>query len=114
VYLAFQLDGGRSVIATAPMTDAELSAYTSHPDTFFGVPRPVGGKPDTPLELFEWLHESYRNTPRGKVLEFLKDAPDLAQLSMLPDDELRLVCCERWVYATMNTTGPQKDVREVG
>jgi hypothetical protein len=106
VYLAFQLDGGRNVIATAPMTDAELSAYTSHPDTFFGVPRPVGGKLNTPLELFEWLHENYRNTPREKLLEFLKDAPDLSHLSTLPDDELRLVCCERWVFGTMKTTGP--------
>jgi hypothetical protein len=71
VYLAFQLDGGRNVIATAPMTDAELSAYTSHPETFFGVPRPVGGTVNTPLELFEWLHENYRNTPREKLLEIL-------------------------------------------
>ncbi len=106
VYLAFQLDGGRNVIATAPMTDAELSAYTSHPETFFGVPRPVGGTMNTPLELFEWLHEKHRNTPREKLVEFLKGAPDLAHLSTLPDDELRLVCCERWVGGTMNTTGP--------
>ena len=104
VYLAFQLDGGRSVMATAPMTDAELSAYRSHPDTFFGVRRPVGGKVDTPMELFEWLHESYRNTPREKLLEFLGAAPDLAHLSTLPDDELLLVCCEHWVFGTMNTT----------
>jgi len=104
VYLVFRLDAGRDVIATAPMTDAELSAYISHPATFFNVPRPVGGKLNTPLELFEWLHENYRNTPREKLLEFLQASPDLAHLSTLPDDELLLVCCERWVGGTMNTT----------
>src|SRR5262249_20135814 len=36
-YLAFQLDDGRSIIMTAPMSDAEISAYNAHPDTFFGV-----------------------------------------------------------------------------
>jgi hypothetical protein len=103
-HLAFQLDGGRSVIATAPMTDAELSAYRSHPETFFGVHRAVGGNLDTPFELFEWLHEGYRNTPREKLLEFFSSAPDLAHLSTLPDDELLLVCCERWVFGTVKTT----------
>jgi hypothetical protein len=105
-YLVFRLDDGRQVIATAPMTDAELSAYAAHPSTFFNVHLPVSAKLDTPLELFEWLHENYRNTPREKLLEFLKGAPDLADLSTLPDDELLLVYCERAVGGTMRTTDP--------
>jgi hypothetical protein len=105
-YLVFRLDDGRQVIATAPMTDAELSAYAAHPSTFFNVHLPVSTKVDTPLELFEWLHESYRNTPRQKLLEFLRGCPDLAHLSTLPDDELLLVYCERAVDGTIGTSRP--------
>ena len=59
---------------------------------------------NTPLELFELLHETYRNTPKEKLLEFLKGAPDLADLSTLPHDELVLVYCER-MAGTMNASG---------
>ena len=95
VGLSFQLDDGRSVLTQAPMTDAELAAYRSHPETYFGVHREVGGNLKIPLDMFEWLHKNYINVPRAKLLEFLKDAPDISELSKLPNDELLLVYCDR-------------------
>lgn len=105
VHLAFHTDDGRSIIARAPMTDTELSAYHSHPETFFGVHLKVGGHVKSPLDLFEWLHENYLKTPRVKLLEFLKTSRDFAELSKLPDDELLLVYCDRMVGGTMAMTG---------
>lgn len=45
--------------------------------------------------MFEWLHKNYSKTPRAKLLEFLKGAPDISELSKLPNDELLLVYCDR-------------------
>jgi len=101
VYLGFQLDDGRSIIMTAPMSDAEISAYTAHPDTFFGVVRSVGRRLDDPLELFEWFYGNYRNTPREKLLEHMASWPDVEELTKLSDEELLRTYVDRVVSATL-------------
>ena len=83
------------------MTDAELAAYRSHPETYFGVYREVGGGLKTPLDMFEWLHKNHSQTPRTRLLEFLRSAPDFETLSKLPDDELLRVYCERMTGGVM-------------
>jgi hypothetical protein len=110
VYLAFQLDDGRSIIMTAPMSEGEISAYKAHPETFFGVVRPVGKRLDSPLELFEWLYESYRKTPRERILEFVAQWPDAGELAKLSDEELLLAYVERMVNATVasGSSSPRK------
>lgn len=64
------------------------------PDTFF-VPR----KARTSIELFDFMHESYRNTSKEKLLEWMKDASDFAELEKLTQAELSEVYCERCVYS---------------
>lgn len=94
--LSFYLEAeNRSIIFQEPMTDTELAAYRSHPETYFGVRQEVGGGLNTPLDMFEWLHRNYSKAPREILLEFLKAAPDIAELSKLPCDELLLVYCDR-------------------
>ena len=101
VYLGFQLDDGRSIIMTASMSDAETSAYNAHPDTFFGVVRPVGKRLDNALELFEWLYENYRTTPREKLLEHMASWPDVDELTKLSDEDLLHAYVDRMVSATV-------------
>ncbi len=103
-YLAIQTQDDRSIIVTAPMTDAEMAAHRSHPDTFFGMHRKVGGNMKSPFDLFEWFYENHTKTPRDKLLEWLKPAQDFAEISKLPDDELLLVFCDRHVGAVMAKT----------
>jgi hypothetical protein len=100
-YLALQLDDGQNIVMTAPMSDAEISAYNAHPETFFGVVSPVGKRLDSPLELFEWLYESYRQTPRARILGFTADWPDAAELAQLSDDDLLLAYVDRMASATI-------------
>lgn len=101
VYLGFKLDDDRSIIMTASMSDAEMSAYNAHPDTFFGVVRPVGKRLDNPLELFEWLYENYRNTPRERLLEHMASWPDVEELTKLSDEDLLHAYVDRMVNATL-------------
>ena len=99
-HLVMKMEDGTRAIFTNTLTDAEAAAYRAHPSTFFGVEINVGGKVETPMEMFEFFYDSYKNTPREKVLEFLSNAQDLAALSEMTDDDLRLTLCERWVWGS--------------
>lgn len=101
VYGAYLLEDGRSIIATNPLTEPELAAYKHYPDTFFGVPLKAPRKIETPLEIFDFIHESYRKTPRETLLKFLEGAPDIDQLREQTQEELAIVYAERCAYATL-------------
>jgi len=46
------------------MSQSELDDYKRFPDTFFGVHL---RRAETPLKLFDFFYESYKNTPEGKI-----------------------------------------------
>lgn len=101
VYLAFHTDDGKSSILTAELSDAELAAYKTHPQTFFGkIVRPPG-RADTPMEMFDFFLYGYRNTPRERLLELLVNAPDLDELKQQSTEDVRLVYAERCTYRAM-------------
>jgi len=98
-YGIYRTSDGKQVINTVPLTDDELAAYRRHPDTFFGVYRPETKRVESSLDLFDLLHENYRNTPRSKLLEFLHDQPNFEALKDESQEELALIYCERLVYS---------------
>lgn len=100
-YYGIQTPEGKSMIITRAMTEDELSDYKKHPDAYFGVIRPVSKKAETPYELFEWLVQVYRETPKEKLLELFKDAPDFDSLSSLDKEDLLLECCERYTASVV-------------
>jgi uncharacterized protein YchJ len=109
-YGLYRTDDGRQIINSTPLSDDELTAYHRYPDTFFGVYRPKTKRVDDPLDLFDFLYETYRKTPRSKLLEFLHDQPDLERLREQSQEELAITYCERLVYAQMlkgNRKNPQ-------
>jgi hypothetical protein len=69
-------------------------------DTFFGVVRSVGKRLNNPLELFEWLYENYRNTPRERLLEHMASWPDVDELTKLSDEDLLCAYVDRMVSST--------------
>jgi SEC-C motif len=98
VYGIYGLDSGAQIIATCPITIGELEDYRRHPDTFFGVYKKQGRKIDDPVELFDFFYDSYKETPKERLLEFIKDAPDLEHFQKLSQKDLAEAVCERWVY----------------
>lgn len=97
------LDGKRLII-NVPMTDTEMAAYKKHPNSFFGVYKPKQ-KANNPLELFDFFFKSYENTPKKRLLEFMKTAPDIEELRKLTQKKLASTYCER----TVNNILTQKD-----
>ena len=102
---AYLLQDGRSVIVTNKVSEAELAAYKRHPDTFFGVPLRQGRTAKTPLDLFDFILEAYSGASRDRLLENLRDAPDIEELRKLPREELTIIHAERFTNAALMQTG---------
>jgi hypothetical protein len=98
----YRLEDGRSIIATCPLTKDELAAYRKYPDTFFGVYKEQGRKAETPLELFDFFFDTYKQTTKEKLLDFMKNHDDIDRLKELEQEELAVTFCERSVYAAMS------------
>lgn len=90
--------GSDRFISRDTLSDAELDAYNAHPETFFGVLDKNAKKeqPETQLEWFEFAYASYKDTPRERLLEFMKDARDIDDLKRLDQDELAIRYCGRF------------------
>jgi hypothetical protein len=92
---AYEISDGQHILATCPLTDEEFAAWRRYPDTFFGEVRRVGKKIENRLELCEFFYETYKNTPRERLLEWMKDAADIEDLGKLSQEELAVAYCER-------------------
>ena len=90
---AYDIDGCGSSILSCPLSDVELAAYKKHPRTFFGELQPKT-QIDDPLEFYDWLYNCYKNTPKEKLLEFMSNYPNRAELGKLSQDELAKLYCQ--------------------
>ncbi len=102
-YGVFRLDDGRRIIVSCDLNSDELSAYRRHPDTFFGVHRPYGRRVRSALELYDVFFETYSKSTKKKLLEFMQDHPDIAELRYKDQKELAVLYCERLAEAAMHS-----------
>ncbi len=90
----YKLPDNRRIIVNGPLTDNELAAYRRHPTTFFGVHKPRQ-RSDTMIELYDFFYDTYRKTPREKLLEFMKDSPQIEEFKAMSQDMLASIYSER-------------------
>ena len=95
-YGVYRLPDGQRIIAACPLEDAEMREYRRDPDNFFGVHKPVPRQITNFEEAFRFLHNTYRNTPKEKLLEFMSDQPEqqFAHLRKLSQAALARIYCE--------------------
>ena len=98
---SLRLDDGHCVLASFELTPDELSAYARHPETFFGVHIPQSTKADTPIELYDWFFRIYGNTPKEKLIEFMKGHPNYDSLLSKDQPELASLYCEGMTEAVV-------------
>ena len=102
--------GGMRFMGYIPLTDAELEAYKQHPSTFFGVLDPNAGRKSlsTPMDYFNFLWESAKDTPREALLEWLGESADIGELAALSQQDLATHYCVRMARVMLrNATIPQ-------
>ncbi|MBI5475504.1 MAG: SEC-C domain-containing protein [Ignavibacteriales bacterium] len=104
IYFAITTENGKNQILTRPMTEDELIDYKNHPEAFFGNIQQPPKKTEELYDLFEFFVDSYHETPKERLLEFMKDAPDFDALIKMQQFDLVLECCERWVDTTVNNS----------
>lgn len=83
------------------MTPEELSDYENYRDTYFGQHEKSGRKIETAIEMFDWLFDVYRHTPREKLLELMAGHLDHESQKNLKQKELAEILCERYVMNMM-------------
>ncbi len=96
-YCALSFASGKAGTYTWPLSEAEMAAWRKHPDTFFGEVGQRSTRAEDPLDLYDFFHNSYRQTPKERLLEFMADAPDLEDLRELEQSHLVSIYAERCV-----------------
>ena len=86
---------GKSSILSEGISDIELEVYKASRETYFGAIQPVPKNVDKPYDLFESMMETYKETPKEKLLEWMKDHSDINRLKTLEHLDLALTYCER-------------------
>lgn len=102
IYVTVYVQDGKSHMLSEEISDRELEVYRAYKDTYFGVIQYVNKGVKTPYEFFEWMMESYRNTPKDKLLSWMNDCGDFDDLKKLNQLELALTYCERATCASLN------------
>lgn len=86
--------------------DKEIAAYRRYPDTFFGVYKKQNNRANGPLELYDFFYESYKNSKKEKLLEFLISHNDIEKFKEIPQEELAKIYCELLVYSASQRPTP--------
>lgn len=81
---------GNSHFLRSPMSGEALADYARFRDAYFGRPALKQRKTTNTYELFEWLMETTKGTPRDKILAWFSPPRDLATLERLSDEDLRI------------------------
>jgi hypothetical protein len=90
----YQLEDGRTIFCTSPLSDVEMLIYRDDPATFFGVLKGVGDRSvKTPLELYDFLFATYSKSTREKLLEFMAKWPEINAYRDMPQQELAQIYC---------------------
>jgi hypothetical protein len=88
---------GKSCLLRSPMSDEALAEHARFGDAYFGKPSLKQKKTTNVFELFDWLMEANKGMRRSNILAFFSAAPNLLELEMLSDEELRITYCEALV-----------------
>ncbi len=107
-YYAITTEDGDNLILNGPISDDELIDYKNHPEAFFGIVHSPSRKVNDPYELFEFFLHAHSNTPKERLLELMKNAPDIDSLRKMKQSDLAIEYCERLASSKLkgNETTP--------
>jgi hypothetical protein len=95
-YGTYRLADGRNIIASVPITDAELAIYHRSPETFFRVVDHVDKGIKRPMDCYDFMYDVYSKTPKDKLLEFMAGWPNIETMRSLTQAELAKIYCARF------------------
>lgn len=94
VFAEIHTTDGRVSVGTFPLTEAELAAYKRQPDTFFEIVKPVSREPNTPLDWYDFLWDTYQHSTCETLKSFMHGWPGENEHSSMSQRELAEKYCE--------------------
>lgn len=86
---------GTRVMVNIDLSEHELEAWGRHPDTFFGELRTHHPPAKNAMDLYDFFYSSYKDSPKEKLLDFMAQHQNIAELREIPQPEL----AKRYAYA---------------
>jgi hypothetical protein len=105
----FKTDKG-VLLATFPLTDFEMAAYSRSPETFLGVFKQNPRKISDPYHCYEFAHQSYRRSTSEFLIEHLKQWFPQDELKELSHGELVKRYCLNVAAMMWSNAHPEKIV----
>lgn len=96
-WCSFLAPTGVRFFSRIALSEAEIQAYEQHPSTFFGVIDPTAGRKSlkAPIDYYNFFWESMNSTPKARLLDLMKDSPDVEELAALSQYDLAIHYCVR-------------------
>jgi hypothetical protein len=104
-------------LIAAPLSPEELGDCARDPDTYFGPGNPRQGRTaETPMDLFDFFVEGYRETPRERLIELLRANGSKEELDALSQKDLVELFAEGCTWGAINQSGvpPPRRWKKVG
>lgn len=89
----------KSWIGTFDMTPDELADYAKHSDTYFGVYQRQTRKVETAMEMFDFILDVYRDTPKERLIELLPNYAGQEALRAMSPKELAELLAEHYTMS---------------
>lgn len=107
-YCVHRLENGTRIIATHPLSDSEMIVWRRNPSIFFGEEGRVNKPAESPLDFAIFLYETYKNTDRAKLEEWLSPWVPAAALAGMDQKQLAARYCEGMAMQMWRTTQAHK------
>jgi SEC-C motif len=95
---AFDAGDDKTRLISFELTDQEIAAYRSHPDTFFGsYDERSGRQMKDAIDLYDWFFKCYSGATTEQLLANMSGYPNIEDLKKLPREDILKIFCESQV-----------------
>lgn len=91
----YRLDDGRIIMCRTPISGDEMEIYKASPSTFFGVIKRAPKGIQTPMDMFDFLHQEFSKLSAEKLQEKMAAWPEPEKRVGMSQADLADHYCER-------------------
>lgn len=95
-----------------PISDGLLADYRDYGYLVFSDSENRTRHVRDPFEMFEFVLDGYRKTPKDRLLQLMKDRSDISDLELKDQDELALIFAEGTVYSMMRKSSRGRKAKD--
>jgi hypothetical protein len=78
----YDANTNKSWMVSFDLSPEEVADYEKYLETFFGAYQKQTGRVETVIEMFDFFFDTYRHTPKERLLELMAGSPDHEALAV--------------------------------